>query len=297
MTTESAPQPGVELQKPDAAAYLDAIDREVRLARIVNNPVVLTWWLLAVNVIIWVVAVFYGDTLGITSRYFNNEQLVLYTGMKVNDLVASGQWWRLISSQFVHLDIMHILFNGYGLYVLGPMIERFYGWRRFLLLYLASGTVGALASFFFTDIASGGASGAIYGLVGALLVFGFKYRDQLPKRVSKALTVGMLPWVVLSIGIGFMESLPMDNAAHLGGLFSGGFFVLLMRSRLRRRASVLTNALIWMLTGAACAALVWTMATWSQEVWQCTGSKSTYFECYPKLEQQLDDLEQKADKR
>jgi membrane associated rhomboid family serine protease len=276
----------------DADAYMDTIDREVRLARVLNRPVTATWWLLVVNVVIWVLAWGWGNTLGIVTPYFNNEQLVLFTGMKVNELLEAGQWWRLISSQFVHLDIMHIAFNGYGLYVLGPMIERFFGWRRFLNLYLVAGTAGALASYWFTAMPSGGASGAIYGLVGALLVVGFKYRKQLPERVSKAFTVGMLPWVVLSLGIGFLDSLPMDNAAHLGGLFSGGLMVFVFRSRLRQRARSFGDYAVWTFTALAFGALLWTTAHWTEEVTECaTDGRQAYFACYPELEDQLEGRE------
>ncbi len=274
-------------QAGDVDEYMNTIDREVRLARVLNRPVVATWWLLGVNVAIWIAAWLWGNGMGIRTPYFNNEQLVLFTGMKVNELLVAGQWWRLISSQFVHLDIMHIAFNGYGLYVLGPMIERFYGWRRFLLLYLTAGTAGSIASFVFTEMPSGGASGAIYGLVGALLVFGLKYRKQLPERVSKAFTVGMLPWVVLSLGIGFLESLPMDNAAHLGGLAAGGVMVFALRSKLRRRSRIVGGWVVSVATAVAIGVLVWTTAHWSEELWECAGDRQAYFQCYPQLEERL----------
>jgi membrane associated rhomboid family serine protease len=288
---QQIPNPPPENLSPDEAR--DAFEREVRLARVLKGNTPLTWMLLGVNVLIWVAALGWGDTLGIRTPYFNNSQLVLFTGMKVNELLADGQWWRLISSQFVHLGFMHIAFNAYGLYVLGPMVERFYGWKRFLLLYLSSGTAGALASYFFVDAHSGGASGAIYGLVGVLLVFGFKYRRELPKRVSKALTFGMLPWVIFSLGIGFLESLPMDNAAHLGGLFCGGLLVFVLSSKLRParaedRSAAVGEAIVWVLTILAIVALVWTGFNWSQEVARCvTDGSQQYFQCYPKLEAAL----------
>lgn len=264
----------------------DTVQREMRLAAVLREPVRAVWWLLGVNIAIWVVGFGWGASMGIESPYFNNEQLTLYTGMKVNELLAGGEWWRLLSSQFVHLDVLHIMFNGYGLYMLGPLIERFYGWRRFLLLYLASGTVGALASFYFTEMPSGGASGAIYGLVGALLVFGLKHRKDLPERVSRAFTVGLLPWVVFGIGIGFLESLPMDNAAHLGGLVCGGAMVFLLRSKLRKRHRFGEWA-VTALTVVALIALAWMGVEWGLELWNCAGDRAAYFECYPELESQL----------
>lgn len=271
-----------------ADAYLDAVDEQVRLARILERPVPVTWWLLIFNVAIWGAGLLYGwsrlvDGLGISAEYLRYEQLALYTGMKVNSLMVEGQWWRLFSSQFVHLDLMHMIFNGYGLYVLGPLLERFYGSRRFFVLYLASGTVASLASFWFNAVPAGGASGAIYGLVGGLLVFGWQHRDTLPSRLSRAFTVGLLPWVVLSLAIGFIDFIPMDNAAHLGGFFSGIAIVLAMYSRLRPIDARLRDGFLWLLALVGGIALVWTAAHWSDEVTECTESRQAYFECYPGL--------------
>lgn len=265
--------------------YLDGIRRQLRFARIMEQPVVVTWWLLVSNVVIWLAGVVFGwshlaDRLGLVSRYLNYEQLTLYTGMKVNRLMDLGQWWRLFSSQFVHLDLLHILFNGYGLYVLGPMLERFYGRARFFTLYLASGTFAAWASYVFTDLPSGGASGALYGLVGGLLVFGYKYRDSLPERLSRAFTVGLLPWVVLSLGIGFIDAIPMDNAAHLGGLASGAILAVLLDSRVRGPSSRPRDLVFRGTALVGVCALVWTAAHWSDEVTHCTESQERYLECY-----------------
>ncbi|MFB6375197.1 MAG: rhomboid family intramembrane serine protease [Bradymonadaceae bacterium] len=273
-------------------AYLDAISRQLRLARIMEQPVVVTWWLLAANVLIWVAGVavgwtYIGDGLGLSSQYLNYEQLTLYSGMKVNRLMEAGQWWRLFSSQFVHLNLMHIVFNAYGLYVLGPILERFYGRKRFFTLYLASGTLGAWASYSFNAIPSGGASGAIYGLVGGLLVFGFKYRDSLPDRLSRALTVGLLPWVILSLGIGFIESIPMDNAAHVGGLVAGAALAVVLDSRVRGLHSRGSEWLVWASTLVGVCALVWTTAHWSDEQTHCLQSKEEYLSCYPELSEAL----------
>ncbi len=275
----------------------DVHKREQALAGILQSKVRLSWWLLGVNVVLWGLAKFYGifhlmPETGAAAAGFNAEQLVFYTGMKVNEQIEAGQWWRLLSSQFVHLDIMHILMNAYGLYLLGPMLERFYGARRLFVLYVLSGTVASLASYYFNDVPSGGASGAIYGLVGGLLVFGAKYRRILPQRVTRALTTGFLPWVVFGLSIGFIGSIPMDNAAHLGGLFSGAVLALVMASRLKeisagepRGIDRLGNVVVWILAAVCLAALVWMSVAWSQQVVQCTGDKISFVMCYPELVQ------------
>jgi rhomboid protease GluP len=271
----------------DKARYLELVEREVELARIMSRTVTLTWWLLVANVAFWLIARLYGlffvDANDMATRWFNPEQILFYTGMKVNVHIAAGDWWRLISSQFVHLDILHIIFNGYGLFVLGPILERFYGARRLFVLYLASGTVGALASYVFNEVPSGGASGAIYGLVGGLLVFGFKYRRSLPARVSRAFTVGLLPWVALSLSIGFFDGIPMDNAAHLGGLFAGGLITAVMASRLKRVRNALTNKLMWVFAMAGAVVLLLTAVHWTEEITRCTVDRASFLTCYPEL--------------
>lgn len=270
----------------------EARRREAALVGVLDKKVHLMWWLLGANLLFWVAAKMYGifhlmPATGASSAGFNAEQLVFYTGMKVNVHIAGGQWWRLLSSQFVHLDILHILMNGYGLYLLGPMLERFYGPRRLFVLYVMSGSIASLASYYFNDIPSGGASGAIYGLVGGLLVFGAKYRKVLPQRVTRALTTGFLPWVIFGLGIGFIGSIPMDNAAHLGGLFSGAAIAFVMASRLKttekRGIDGIGNVFVWVFAVLGVLALAWTAVEWSQEIVKCTDTMQSFGQCYPEL--------------
>ena len=293
MTSKTSKAEGKSRVVDDQDAYLEQVHQEVRLVRMMNAPVLLTWWLLVINIAFWLAAKFYGMWLGdegLASPFFNAEQLTFFTGMKVNEFIEAGQWWRLISSQFVHLDAMHILFNAYGIYILGRFIERCYGLRRMLVIYLASGTVGSLASFLTNPVPAGGASGAVYGLVGALMVFGFKYRKSLPPNLSKALTMGLVPWVVLSLAIGFIEAIPMDNAAHIGGLVTGAAIAWLMASRFRQRDKNWTDKAIWALTAVCVVALVWTLAGWSGEATQCLGGVDAYGECYPELVGEIESL-------
>ncbi len=271
----------------DSGAYLREVHQEIRLVRMMNRPVVLTWWLLVANVVFWGAAKFHGMWLGdqgLASSYLNAEQLAFFTGMKVNEAIADGAWWRLISSQFVHLDILHLLFNGYGIWVLGRFLERCYGIRRMLVLYLASGTVGAYASFLLNPVPAGGASGAVYGLVGAAVVFGIKYRESLPRKLSLALTLGLVPWIVLSLGIGFIETIPMDNAAHIGGLVTGAGLAAMMASRFRQeQQGKWAGHIVTFGTVVAVVGLIWTLGAWSDEVITCLPSVDAYAQCYPEL--------------
>ena len=286
-------RPAPHLKDSEANAYFRAINKEVALARILSQPVSLTWFVLAANIILYIGAWTFGEFL--LHQHYNFEawalnvgQLAFYTGMKLPEqTLEQHQWWRLLTSAFVHMDITHILFNGYGLYTIGPLIERFYGKARWIIFYFGSAILSALASLLLNDAVSGGASGALYGLVGVMLVLGFKYRSALPDRVSRALPRGMLPWVVFGIGIGFFDFMPMDNAAHIGGLLSGMVMALMTKSKLSQHGSrahqqgappVLKFMAALLLILSSVSAFFW-----AKEVHTCTESKSAYLQCYPEI--------------
>lgn len=287
MSVENTPE------SREASAYFDAIERELSIARAIAQPARITWLLLVANVAFFIAAWLHGqvvlhDGFGFSTRYLSVVQLSFYTGMKVTEHVAMGDWWRLLTSAFVHMDVSHIIFNAYGLYALGPLIEKFYGQHRWLVIYVGSALCASLASYFLNDAVSGGASGAIYGLVGAAFVFGFKYRAVLPERLSRALTTGMLPWVIFGIGVGFFDFLPMDNAAHIGGLISGGLIAGLMRSHLDASSEGASRSALLKLGAGICAGLVGaSLVAWGLEVRECTTSADAYIACYPELYQEL----------
>ncbi len=276
----------------DKMSYFEAMNREIEFARALSRPVMVTWWLLAIIVVIFLSAYFYGlifvSEAGFSKEFYQPLHLTLFPGMKVNEQIAGqGEWWRLISSMFVHLNAMHIGFNAYGLFVLGPLVEKFFGGRRFFIIFMVTGILSALASFYFNDVPSGGASGAIYGLVGALGVFGWRYRSELPPRVSRTFTVGMMPWVVIGIGIGFIPSIPFDNAAHIGGLIAGGIIAGLMRSRLDPRKSPIRE---YLATGASILFIgvcLWALAEWTAEFDACLPDRTTFMQCYPEITQRI----------
>ncbi len=205
----------------------------------------------------------------------------LLFGAKVNALVWAGQVWRLVSCQFLHGNLLHLVFNGYAIYILGPLLERFYGSRRFLVLALLSGLGGSLGSLWFTDGPSVGASGAVFGLLGALMVFGWRSRGELPPRISRAFGAGLAPWVILNLVLGFLPWLPMDNAAHIGGLITGTFVGLAMPSVLHRPSppwhKVVLECLFALCVLTIAASLVWMVA----QVATCAGSGVRFYQCYP----------------
>ena len=117
---------------------------------------------------------------------------------------------------FLHIGLVHLLFNLYVLYVIGSQIETFYGKVRYTLIYLLSGVIGGLFSCVLTDGISAGASGAIFGLLGSLLYFGYHYRVYL----GNVLKSQIIPMILINLGLGFVLS-GIDIYADIGGLIGG----------------------------------------------------------------------------
>ena len=181
------------------------VEEDKALAKVFRNnekPIV-TMMLIFINVIVYLLSLV--DYNGILNNFAN---YYLY--------VQNGEYYRLITSMFVHANILHLLSNMYALYVVGPIIEKYYGKGKYLLIYLGSGIIGSLFSVVLTNYASVGASGAIFGLFGALLYFGYKYRATLDGFLRSSI----IPTLLLNLLLGFM--IPgIDISAHLGGLIGG----------------------------------------------------------------------------
>ncbi|MFL6264428.1 MAG: rhomboid family intramembrane serine protease [Thermoanaerobaculia bacterium] len=136
--------------------------------------------------------------------------------------VWAGQYWRLVTSMFLHDGWAHILLNGWALFQLGALLELLMGSPRMLLIYFASGIAGSLASATFTQQHSIGASGAIFGLLGALIAFLLRRRGALTPQ-GKSILMQLVGWAVINVFFGF--STPgIDNSAHLGGCAAGLLF-------------------------------------------------------------------------
>lgn len=141
-------------------------------------------------------------------------------GAKENGLIASGELWRLVAATFLHGNLVHIFFNGYALYALGPESERIYGTPRFLALYLLSGIGGSVVSYLFSPATSVGASGAIFGLMGALGLFFYLNRAVLG-QAGRAQVQSIVAIGAINLLIGFSSPGVIDNFGHLGGLLAG----------------------------------------------------------------------------
>ena len=135
-------------------------------------------------------------------------------------LLQSGEIWRLLTYMFLHGSLLHLLINMYSLYIIGTQIENYYGKTKYIIIYLVSGICGGLLSAIGIGVnaISAGASGAIFGLLGALAYFGYHYRLYL----GNALKTQIIPVIAINLLIGVMVT-GIDNFCHIGGLISGIF--------------------------------------------------------------------------
>jgi membrane associated rhomboid family serine protease len=141
-------------------------------------------------------------------------------GANYAPLITEGEYWRLISANFLHIGIAHFITNAYSLYVLGTQVESLFGPRRFAVLYLFSGMTGALLSYVLTHSLSAGASTSLFGLFGALIVFFYRQREVLGGASRRQLQhLGIL--LLFNLALGFMPGSNIDNAGHLGGFIGG----------------------------------------------------------------------------
>jgi len=191
-------------------------DRFLRALFTRSNP--FTMIFIGVNVGVFVLMCLAGG-FAVTSV---NPEVLRGFGAKQNNLIAEQhEYWRLITAIFIHIGIIHLLLNNYALWIIGQEIERIYGSARFVVLYLVTGVIGSAGSYVFNPQAtSAGASGAIFGLFGVMATFAFKYRREIPKRLSQEIRRRVLPIIAINLVFGFSVRI-VDNAAHVGGLLAG----------------------------------------------------------------------------
>lgn len=170
-------------------------------------------------------------------------------GADVALLVYQGQWWRLVSAVFVHIGIIHLLFNTYALLFIGPLLEEGLRKERFLVIYIFSGVFGFLLSNWYYDprLTTAGASGAIFGLIGAALVLSKRWSSW-----GSLVHQQLVHWAIY----GFVYGLFIGNtAAHFGGLVAGAAVAFLIPSPNRGESSRAGEA-AWSVLYWGCLALV-----------------------------------------
>lgn len=182
---------------------------------------VATLILIALNV-----AVFHPLELRLIASPQDLATLIQFGAYSYHLIVEDGEYWRLLTSTFLHAHALHLLLNMGILFLLGSLLEGVYGRSRFLFLYLISAIVSSLASLLFVQNALGvGASGAVFGLIGVAIALGLRYKDRLPQRLGRIIGLRLLPFIGIDLLLGFFV-LPhfnynVNNAAHISGLLTG----------------------------------------------------------------------------
>jgi membrane associated rhomboid family serine protease len=201
-----------------------------------QNPRFVTNILIAINVLIYIVLVVLSMNSGQGLGNID-EGVLVNAGAQVNFLVAQGQVWRIFTAMFLHFNLIHIGLNMLTLFLIGGVVETVYGKWRYLVIYLCSGIAGGIVTYFVMPpgTLAAGASGAIFGVFGALGMFYILNRQALGRYGAGAIT-NWLFWLGLNLVFGF--SVPgIGIWDHIGGLVAGMIIAALLMPRLRRRTT------------------------------------------------------------
>lgn len=201
----------------------------------IGRPVV-TFTLIAINLVVFGLQFLAGIDLAAANF-----------GMWPMSIALENSWSRLLTSAFLHGSFLHIAFNMYVLFTLGPSLERILGHLRFTLLYLVSAVGGAVVSYLLSNpqTVSVGASGAIFGLMGALVVAGRRLRYDIRQVVIL---------LVINVVIGFIAP-GVDWRAHLGGLITGAAMAAVLVWVPRK------HRVLWQVVGTAVVLTILVMVT------------------------------------
>ena len=178
-------------------------DNELAKIFLKKDQPIVTYSIILLNIIVFMLSLLdYNMVINYFANYYIN--------------VKNGEIYRLLTACFVHANFLHIFFNMYALFYIGPMVEKYYGKLKYLLIYLGSGIMGSLFSVVLSNNVSIGASGAIFGLFGSMLYFGYKYRATLDGFVRS----GIIPVLFINLILGFIVP-NIDVYGHIGGLIGG----------------------------------------------------------------------------
>lgn len=182
--------------------------------------------LIAANVIVFLAML--ADGAGL---FAPDSAVHLRWGANFGPITKEGAWWRLLACTFLHFGLLHLAMNTWALWGAGALLERLYGNSGFLAIYLFAGLSGSFASLYWNadKVMSAGASGAVFGVYGALAAYLLREPGSVPRSVLKSLTGSTLAFIGYSIVLGAVAS-AIDNAAHAGGL-AGGFGAGLLLAR------------------------------------------------------------------
>lgn len=240
MTTPIPPygSPDTYPQNPPPSAEAPGQPRMVRIRRPATRPTV-TYWILGITIFVYILqeltsnGYFQGPFIALGQMIFGRadfqtllqngwgSDLLVLLGGKINQLIIAGQYWRLFTPALLHASLLHIGFNMYALYAIGPSVESYYGHWRYLGLYLLGAFGGNVLSFLMTNGLSVGASTALFALIAAEGVFIFQNRAIFGSQARGMLT-NVIVIVVINLALGLSPGI--DNFGHLGGLLAGLLF-------------------------------------------------------------------------
>jgi len=201
---------------PEFLADQEAHDRFAKAMNVLGARSLVTPAIIAINVAVFIAMLFAGADL-----MNPNPAIHVRFGSNFGPLTWTGQEWRLLTSAFLHFGLIHIALNMYALYQGGALVERLFGSMRFAAIYLLSALSGSIASGCWDPLRnSAGASGAIFGVYGALLAFLAVRRVDIPPSLLKSISSSALLFCLYSLVIGAAHPL-IDNACHVGGLLGG----------------------------------------------------------------------------
>lgn len=188
-------------------------------ANFAHSRAYITWFLIAVNVLMWVLT-------DLMTNPKDSHVLILY-GAKVAPLIWQGEVWRLVAPVFLHVGFWHLLANCVIIFILGGLLEALLGRWRLLFIYIMSGVVGNLLSMKFSPQLSAGASSGVFGILGALIAYGIAHKKIIPRNFYKMIIFYLVPFIAYNLVIGFWSQ-QTDNYAHIGGLLGGFFFAYIL---------------------------------------------------------------------
>ncbi len=207
------------------APHTDQANEALLRIKAATPRVIVVPALLAINIGVYLVSV----ALGVSVLGGRAEEYLRF-GANFAPLTTGGEWWRLVTCTFVHFGILQLAINLWALWDSGRLTERLFGNRWFGALYLFAGVAGGCASMLWNQqVISAGASGAIFGVYGALLAFLTLQRGSIPADILNRLRISSGVFVTYSLFYGFAQT-GIDNAAHLGGL-AGGYAMGLVMAR------------------------------------------------------------------
>ena len=188
--------------------------------------------------VVFVVEIIYGiRQYGMWMTFTGGDIRVLVDlGAKVNPFIAAGAYWRLFTATLLHDGILHLAFNLYALFALGPLLEGYVGHYRFAAIYLLAGLYGSLLSYAFSSSISVGASGAVFGLLGGITVYFLRYHANFGAQ-GKAVLQNMVTVLIINFIFGLSVGY-IDNWGHLGGLLGGALVTYGLLPRYRPPAVV-----------------------------------------------------------